>query len=65
MSADGALADGLSTACFVMVLERSIQYWKAHEAEFDMVLMTNDGSLYITKPLQDIFETEMEAEIIQ
>ncbi|MCR5005603.1 MAG: FAD:protein FMN transferase [Clostridiales bacterium] len=65
VSADGALADGLSTACFVMGAERSIEYWKAHAEAFDMILMTDDGKLWITEPLQQIFETEMAVEVIR
>ena len=64
VSADGALADGLSTACFVMGPERSIDYWKAHSEDFDMILMTSDGTVHFTEPLQDIFETEIPAVII-
>ena len=64
VSADGTLADGLSTACFVMGKERSIAYWRDHADAFDMILMTEDGGLYITEPLEEIFDTEMTYEVI-
>ena len=64
VSADGTLADGLSTACFVMGKERSISYWRDHADAFDMILMTEDGGLYITEPLEEVFDTEMTYEVI-
>ncbi|MBR2263148.1 MAG: FAD:protein FMN transferase [Firmicutes bacterium] len=64
VSADGALADGLSTACFVMGEERSVKYWRAHAGSFDMILLTDDGRLLVTEPLKEIFTSDMKIEII-
>lgn len=51
VSRDGTLADGLSTALFVMGLERATDYWRAHVEGFDMVLMDEAGDVYITPGL--------------
>lgn len=55
VSADGTLADGLSTSLFIMGLDKAEQYWKAHRDEFDFVLETDDGRLYVTEGLSDQF----------
>jgi len=44
---DGALADALSTALFVMGSQRAIEYWRANGG-FEMVLMLHDGSMIAT-----------------
>lgn len=53
ISKDGTLADGLSTSLFIMGLSDASAYWKAHSDEFDAVLMTDDGQVYITKGIED------------
>ena len=40
ISADGTLADGLSTACYVMGLDKSLESGSAMK-NFDLILMTN------------------------
>ena len=57
VSDSGMLADGLSTACYVMGLEDAAAYWRAHSDEFDMILMNEDGEVYVTEPLADRFTT--------
>lgn len=56
VSSDGMLADGLSTACYVMGAEQSVRLWRAHGLEgagFDLVLVREDGSVWITEGLED------------
>lgn len=55
---DGTLADGYSTALFVMGTEEAVRFWKAHPKEFDMVLVTDDGRIYVTEGLRDRFSSE-------
>lgn len=65
VSDSGMLADGLSTALYVMGLEKATAYWQAHTEEFDMILMTDAGDVYVTAPLADSFTTEYPLQIIE
>ena len=65
VSEDGTLADGLSTSLFIMGKEEAIEFWRAHSDEFDIIMLTNEGKLYVTEGIQDGFSTEMEMEIIE
>lgn len=56
VSPDGTLADALSTAVFVMGLEDAAAYWQAHEG-FELVLITNDGAVYVTEGLDSLVQT--------
>ena len=64
VSDDGTLADALSTACYVMGLDRSLEYWKSRSTDFDLILMTDDGSLYITGGLKDCFTSSLDFTVI-
>ena len=55
VSADGTLADGLSTSIFVMGLDRAAEYWKSHSGDFDMIVMNKNGELFATEGLRDRF----------
>ena len=65
ISTDGMLADGLSTACYVMGLEKSADYWREHKSEFDFVILAEDGIVYVTAGISDYFETGYEVKIIE
>ncbi len=65
VSPDGMLADGLSTALFVMGLEKATAYWQAHAEQFDAIFYTTDETLYVTENLQDVFSTNYPCEMIQ
>ena len=47
VSSDGTLADALSTALFVMGLDKARDFWRQHQGEFDMILYDGTG-LYVT-----------------
>ncbi|MDO5398048.1 MAG: FAD:protein FMN transferase [bacterium] len=63
VSDNGTLADGLSTALFVMGLEKGTEYWRSHSG-FDVIFMTDDNRIYITEGLKDVFESELEYSVI-
>lgn len=64
-SEDGTLADGLSTSLFIMGKDKAIEFWRVHSDEFDIIMLTDEGKLYVTEGIQDDFSTEMEMEIIE
>lgn len=65
VSEDGTLADGLSTSLFIMGKEKAIEFWRAHSDEFDTIMLTDEGKLYVTEGIRDDFSTEMDMEIIE
>lgn len=64
VSEKGMLADGLSTACYVMGLEETIDYWRNHGQDFDLILMTEDQEVYLTEALRDSFTSEFPTHVI-
>ncbi len=65
VSADGTLADALSTALFVMGKDKAITYWRAHADEFDMVLIEDNGNITISEGLEDSFSSDRKYETIE
>lgn len=65
VSADGTLADGLSTSLFIMGKDKAAEYWRAHSDEFDTILEDEDGVLYVTEGIADDFTSEHETKIIR
>ena len=65
VSDDGTLADGLSTSLFIMGEEKAADFWREHKDDFDAILMSDDGTLYVTEGLENDFSTERTVEIIR
>ena len=63
ISEDGCLADGLSTALFVMGREKALQCWSEHKSMFDCILVESDGSVTITEGLKNSFSSDLPYEI--
>ncbi len=60
VTADGTLADALSTALFVLGKDGALDYYRTHE-DFELVLITKDDHVIVTPGLRDNFaETEAE-----
>ena len=56
VTADGALADALSTAAFVLGFEDSVELWRSGKiAEFEMILIESDGRIHVTEGLTGDF----------
>lgn len=58
VSADGTLADGLSTALFVMGREKAAAFWRENSDRFDAVLLDEENCLYVTEGIADDFAAE-------
>ena len=52
---EGALADALSTALFVMGSERSLELYRSQKFEFEAILIKNDGTVITTDGIGDSF----------
>ncbi len=55
ISALGEMADAYSTAVFIMGEEQGAEFWRRRKDEFDMILITVDDRILITKPLENSF----------
>lgn len=51
---DGAMADSLSTAMFVLGQDKALDYWKTYGG-FEMILVREDGTVVLTPGLKDCF----------
>ena len=59
VGSDGGRCDALSTAMFVMGIEEACEYWRANEG-FEMIALTDGGTLYVTAGLEENFVAEDE-----
>lgn len=64
VSADGTLADALSTSLYLMGASAAADYWREHSEDFDMILITENEEIYVTEGLAQDFQCEREFEII-
>ena len=62
---NGTLGDGLSTALYIMGLEKASDYWRAHREDFDAILIDNDGEVYITAGIEKSVSSEHEIHVIR
>lgn len=51
----GLMCDALSTSLFIMGKENAVNYWRENGG-FDMVLVTDDGTIYITRNIAESFK---------
>ncbi len=64
VSDDDALADALSTALFVMGLEKSGKFYSENNSLFGAVFITDKSEIYVTDNLKDSFMSEQGFEVI-
>lgn len=64
VSEDDTLADALSTALFIMGLEKSRKFYSENSSLFGAVFITDKGEIYVTDNLKDIFMSEQGFEVI-
>ena len=56
ISRDGALADALSTALFVMGLEDAMEFYRSGVYGFEAVFVGSDGTVILTDGAAALFE---------
>ena len=65
VSGSGILADALTTAVYVMGLERAKELWEENREGFDMILMTEDKEVYVTAGIADAFTSSYPVKVIE
>ncbi len=65
ISKSGKEADVLSTALFVMGKEKAIEFWQKGQYDFDFVMFTESGELYISEGIATEFKSELSYQIIK
>lgn len=65
VTADGMLGDGLSTALYIMGLEKAADFWRAHSEDFDAILIDKDGNVYVTAGIADTVTSEHEIRVLR
>ena len=65
VSSDGTLADGYSTSLFVMGLNKSIDFWRKNSKDFDAILYTKNGKLYVTEGISKSFSSDLDFETVR
>lgn len=64
VSDDDTLADALSTALFVMGLEKSEEFYCENNSPFGAVFITENNKIYVTDNLKESFMSEQGFEVI-
>ncbi len=65
VTSNGTLGDGLSTALYIMGLEKACDYWRAHADAFDAIFIADDGSLYATSGLKGSITSQVTIQYIE
>lgn len=65
VSADGTLADALSTALYIMGREGAVSYWKTYGEDFELVLITAEGDIYVTEGIGGRLESKREVVLVE
>ncbi len=64
VSGDDTLADGLSTALFVMGLDRAVEFYNQNNELFGGVFITDENEIFVTKNLEGAFSSDYAFEVV-
>ena len=64
ISSDGTLADALSTSLFVMGKDKSIDFYKKTNYDFDFILYTSNDKLIISEGIKDKFSSDLDIKVV-
>ena len=64
ISSDGTLADALSTSLFVMGKDKSIDFYKKTNYDFDFILYTSNDKLIISEGIKDNFSSDLDIKVV-
>ena len=65
VSEDGTLADGLSTSLFIMGKDQAVDFWRKHNDEFDMILVDDNSTIYVSEGIAEHFSSDKEVQIVK
>lgn len=65
VTADGMLGDGLSTALYILGLDRASDFWREHSGEFDAIFIDSEGEIYITAGLEGSVSSDQTLHVIR
>lgn len=64
---NGTVADGLSTALFVMGEKEAIDFWRnnGEDEAFEIIIVSQDGTITVSEGLEDCFSTEKKYTVVK
>jgi len=64
ISENATLADGLSTAFYILGIDKTINIWQSNRALFDFVICDDAGDVYVSNGIADNFKSEQKVIIV-
>ncbi len=64
-SADGTLADALSTSLYIMGLDAAVSWWQENGDDFEFALLTDTDECYLSEGVSEDFRTDAETHVVK
>lgn len=65
ISGDGTLADALSTSLYIMGMEDAVSCWRTYRDDFEMILITEEGTIYATEGVSGQLQSRRGIQVIK